>query len=100
MDVFEKIAQRKKQYEKFLSVVGAFGLTTIYTIVRWEHHFLLSTLIVLTSTLSLVYQLVYMSSFNPKKDSSKNRIKINRVYLVIFSIVLIMILEAVALFQL
>ncbi|MCR9248878.1 MAG: hypothetical protein NXI20_00585 [bacterium] len=100
MDVFEKIAQRKKQYEKFLSVVGALSLTTIYTIVRWEHHFLLSTLLVLTFTLGLVYQLVYMSSFNPKKDSSKNRIKTNRVYLVIFSIVLIMILEAVALFQL
>lgn len=94
MDVFEKIHERRKRYESYLPIIGAFGLSTIHSLIRQLEHPIIKVMIVVTFLLT-VFRYIFVFRIHGIDEKQKYHPKINKRCLMLLTLVLILSLEIV-----
>ncbi len=92
LDVFERIARRRRRFERFLPLSWALGIATLYSYIRWNDQITTRVVFFIWFTAILINQAyvwnifggIKRTNYKPKTDKRK---------LIVYSILLIAILE-------
>lgn len=95
-DTFERIKARRRAYERFLPILGAFGLATIYSYIRWQDDTITLTMFFITLGLTAIRQAFIFRIHGIAKGAQKYRPQVSKRAFAVSTLMLIAILEGIA----
>jgi hypothetical protein len=90
----KKIKGRRKRYENYLPILGAFGIATIYSLIRQFEHPLIKGMVILTFFLTL-FRYVFVFKIHGIDKKKKYFPSVNKKFLLLLTGGLIVSLELI-----